>query len=503
MILNKQNLKQINASDKLILPEAHTLNLPEKVLQFGTGVLLRGLPDYFIDKANREGIFNGRVAVVKSTGKGNSVEFDVQDSLYTICVRGIEGQNIIEQNIICSSISRVLTAQTQWQEILRIAASDDLEIVISNTTEVGIQLTQDDVHACPPVSFPGKLLAILYHRYKEYNGDAAKGLVIIPTELISDNGSRLKDIVKELSLQNALGDDFIAWLTENNTFCNSLVDRIVPGKPDEDTLKKLYDELGYHDDLLTIAEVYKLWAIEGDEKVRQVLQFYKADTGLIITPDINIYKELKLRLLNGTHTLTCAVSFLAGFSTVREAFEDETVAGFGSDLMLEEIAKAIPYPVACDEALKFSQNVLDRFKNPQIRHLWLSISTNYTLKLRMRVIPVLRTYFERFNAVPEHIALGFAAYLLFMKSVERDGKYFGNLGGSDYLIDDEHAIYYSELWDNNPDEVVEMALANEDLWGQDLTKLPGFLTSVKRHLQTIADNGIMDVIRQTRTNKIF
>lgn len=502
MILNKQNLKNISPTDRLIVPEEQVFNLPEKVLQFGTGVLLRGLPDYFIDKANRQGIFNGRIVVVKSTGKGSSSEFDRQDSLYTICVRGIENGKVIEQNIISSSISQVLTAHTQWQAVLDVAASDDLEVIISNTTEVGIQLADDDIRANPPVSFPGKLLTMLYHRYKVFNGDKDKGLIIIPTELISDNGTKLMDIVKTLAAQNGLDNDFITWLTENNTFCNSLVDRIVPGKPDESTLTALYNELGYQDDLLTIAEVYTLWAIEGDERIKQKLPFYKADTGVIITPDITMYKELKLRLLNGTHTMTCAIAFLAGFSTVREAVENEAIASFSSNLMLEEIAKAIPYPVAPEEATRFAYNVLDRFRNPQIRHQWISISSNYTLKIRMRIIPVLLKYVEQFHTIPENISLGFAGYFLFMKSVKKDGKYFGYSQGNDYPIDDDYAAYYAELWNDHPAEVAEKALADTGLWGSDLSLLPGFVASVNRHLQIIAKNGIMEAARKSQEKNI-
>ena len=164
--------------------------------------------------------------------------------------------------------------------------------------------------------------------------------------------------------------------------------------------------------------------------------------------------------------------------------------------MLEEIAKAIPYPVAPEEAIQFSHNVLDRFRNPQIRHQWISISTNYTLKIRMRIVPVLLKYVEEFNTVPENISLGFAGYFLFMKPVEKDGKYYGNSQGNDYPIDDDYASYYLELWKNHPSEVVEKALSNTDLWGEDLSQLPGFVASVSSHLQNIQQNGVMESIKR-------
>ena len=213
MQLSKKNLKAIGPKNDLVIPDENLFALPEKVLQFGTGVLLRGLPDYFIDKANRQNIFNGRIVVIKSTASGGADAFDQQDGLYTLCVRGIEDGNTIEENIIHSAISRVLSAATQWEEILKCAANPDIQVIISNTTEVGIVLdADDDLQASPPRSFPAKLLAFLYKRYRVFNGDPSKGMVIIPTELITDNGAKLEAIIEELAHQNNLEYAFMDWL---------------------------------------------------------------------------------------------------------------------------------------------------------------------------------------------------------------------------------------------------------------------------------------------------
>src|ERR1700754_5006738 len=375
------NLSKANLADVLtpgvVKPAADIFLLPEKVLQFGTGVLLRGLPDYFIDKANRMGLFNGRVVVVKSTDAGDSGAFYRQDGLYTLCVRGIEERKKVEENIINSSISRVLSARQQWQEILELAYFADMQVIVSNTTEVGIQLVQEDVLAGTPGSFPGKLLAFLYERYKAFEGSPDSGMIIIPTELIVDNGKKLAGIVKELAVFNKLEDGFIKWVDEECRFCSSLVDRIVPGKPYAATLARLEQDLGYSDELLTISEVYRLWAIEGDNKVRSVLSFAGADPGVVIAPDIEIYRELKLRLLNGTHTLSCGLAVLAGFQTVKQGMDDVAFAAFVSDLMMKEIALSIPYRFEGGDdfdakAREFGVKVLDRFRNPHLQHQWIS-----------------------------------------------------------------------------------------------------------------------------------
>lgn len=504
MILNQENLQQIEAQVPLQKPLPEMLHLPEKVLQFGTGVLLRGLPDYFIDKANRSGIFNGRVVVVKSTDKGGTAEFDDQDGLYTICVRGIEDGVKVEENIINAAISRVLTASKDWTEILALAANPAIEIVVSNTTEVGIQLVEDDISAQPPVSFPGKLLAVLVARFRAFGGDKTKGLVIVPTELIPDNGTKLKNIVMELATRHQLEAELMTWLAESNTFCNTLVDRIVPGKPDAQTLARLEAELGYHDELLTMSEVYRLWAIEGDEKVKKVLSFAEVDKGVVITPDINIHRELKLRLLNGTHTLSCGVAVLAGIKTVKLAMDNPEMGRFISGLMQEDIAPAIPYPVAPAAAADFSRKVLDRFRNPHIEHLWLSITMNYTAKLKMRIIPVLLRYYETASQAPENIAFGFAAYLLFMRATEnQQGKYFGTLNGEQYPINDESAPYFYEVWQQHDgNALVDEVLRNQELWGTDLTTLPGFAEAVKKQMSCIQNQGIIEGIKNLEVKQI-
>ncbi|MEO3405416.1 tagaturonate reductase [Mucilaginibacter sp. CAU 1740] len=479
MRLSRYNLNKINMPANE-LPPANVFDLEEKVLQFGTGVLLRGLPDYFIDKANRQGLFNGRVAVVKSTDKGSTSDFDLQDGLYTIYSKGVDNGVEVNEKVICSAISRVLSATGEWEEILEIARNKSLQVIISNTTEVGIQLVKEDIRKHPPTSFPGKLLAVLYQRYLAFNGREDTGLVIIPTELIIDNGKKLEAIVLELAHLNKLEPAFMDWLESSNSFCNSLVDRIVPGKPTDEVSKALEQERGYADSLAIMSETYSLWAIEGDEKIAKVLSFAAADKGVVITPDIELFRELKLRLLNGTHTLSCAVAYLSGFKTVREAMGDKQFTAFISELMLNEIRKAIPYQIDDTVSVDFAQKVLDRFRNPNILHEWLSISMQYTTKIKMRVVPLLLNHYKLNNTVPKLIARGFAAYLRFMQISETaDGKYAGQANGETYVVTDDNAAYFSKVWQGNNDaEIINSILKNRNLWDADLTALPGFAEAI-------------------------
>ncbi|SHN39552.1 tagaturonate reductase [Chitinophaga sp. CF418] len=470
--------------NKQLLSGGEPPALPEKVLQFGTGVLLRGLPDYFIDKANKAGIFNGRIVMIKSTDKGNTDAYQEQDNLYTHCIQGIMQGRRVEEYIVNAAISRVLSAAAEWEEILACAASPEMEIVISNTTEVGITLSDDNVHAAPPASFPGKLLAFLLRRYQHFKGDPDKGMVIIPTELIPDNGTKLKTILLELAKRNQLEEPFIQWLTTANHICNSLVDRIVPGALPAAAHDVVEKQLGYEDKLMIMSEPYALWAIETDnETVRKKLAFYQADSGVVLAPDINVFRELKLRLLNGTHTLTCGLAALAGFDTVKDAMEDAAMESCISALMKHEIVPAITdVAIREDAALRFAGSVLDRFRNPYIEHRWLSITMQYTSKMKMRVIPVLQRHYQRFEEVPALTALGFAAYLLFMRE--------GN-------VTDDHAGYFKEKWQQlEPAVLVQTVLKDVALWGTDLTALTGFAHAVTVMLGALLNEGAGSLIRR-------
>ena len=504
MKLSSYNLKNIHTAE-LDVPDEDLFDLPESVLQFGTGILLRGLPDYFIDKANKKGIFNGRIVVVKSTNTGDSADFDKQDGLYTLCVRGLENGIQKPENIINCSISRVLSASNQWEQILDCAHNMNMKLIISNTTEVGIQLVHEDIRKHPPVSFPGKVLAFLYARYNAFGGSEESGMIIVPTELIVDNGKKLEAIVLELAHLNGLEDGFIEWLECCNHFCSSLVDRIVPGKPDRALQTKLEGELGYEDNLLIMSEVYRLWAIEGDEKVKKVLSFSQVDEGVVIEPDIELHRELKLRLLNGTHTLACGLSFLSGFDTVVSAMEDESISSFIADVMQNEIAHSIPFPVDARLAHDFCVKVLDRFRNPQIQHQWLTITTQYSSKMKMRIIPVLLRHYEQYEHAPELMVLGFAAYLYFMKVVKRvDGKFFGEMNGKNYIINDDQAELFMKRWNkNNPAALVKEVMRDDSFWGADLSVLPGFSNAVLEKLNMIIEKGIKESIEFVQSKKVF
>lgn len=498
MKLNKRLIFEEAFPFHFSAPNASIFNLPEKVLQFGTGVLLRGLPDYYIDKANKQNVFNGRVVVVKSTGS-NVNAFAQQDNLYTQCIKGVVNGEKSEAYNINASISKVLSAGDSWNEILQYAASPDMQVIISNTTEIGIELkADDDIFALPPQTFPAKLLAFLYKRFQIFNGSSMSGMIIIPTELIVENGNRLKEIVLQLAAINLLDNSFIQWLQHCNDFCNSLVDRIVPGalkKPEQEFFEQ---QAGYTDALSIMSEPYSLWAIETtSQKTKSILSFHQTDETVIITADIDKYRELKLRLLNATHTFCCALAYLSGFNLVNEAMQDNVFNHYINQLMKEEIVPCITgEKITTSEAMSFASQVIDRFSNPFIEHRWLSISLNYSAKIKMRCEPLICSYAEKNNTVPKCMSAGIAAFILFMKPIQlSEGVFYAEANNSKYKLDDNNAAIFNEVWIHTPiKNIVHKILSNEILWGNDLSSIPDFAASVEYFFQQFRENDFKNVI---------
>ena len=411
-ILNKQTYKAI-AKDK---KQADALlSLPEKVLQFGTGVLLRALPDYYINLANLNGQFNGRVVMVKSTSTPVESVYLDQDCLFTQVIRGIEDGKPVEEFELITSVSRCLHANENWKEVIQLAVSPDLQIIISNTTEVGIVYEEEIINDLTPKSFPAKLLSVLHHRFQFYKGDMKRGLVILPTELIDKNADQLKNILNQLASYNQLSSDFQYWLNEANDFCNTLVDRIVPGKLSASSKLEIDSKIGYRDELMIMSEPFALWAIESKSpRVLSKLNFINPAKGCMLVDDLHVYKELKLRLLNATHSFCCAYAIQSGFTYVREAMHDEGFKSFVKGL-IDEIKSVLLLDPSISERLvdDFADSVIDRFSNPFIDHQWKSIALHYSTKIKVRCLPLFKKATALGHINYKHMLKGLEEYNLF------------------------------------------------------------------------------------------
>jgi tagaturonate reductase len=466
---------------------------PERIIQFGEGNFLRAFVDWMVHQMNEKVDFNTSVVVVQPIEKGMIDLLNEQNGLYTLVLKGLKNGIQSKETELIQSISRGINPYTQFDQYLALAENSDMRFIVSNTTEAGIAFSADDtIDMAPPKTFPGKLTRLLYHRFKIFGNDKAKGFILLPCELIDRNGDELKKMVLKYSQLWNLGDEFISWINEANVFCNTLVDRIVPGYSPE-MAKEIETTSQYSDQLVVEGEPFHLWVIEGPEWISHELPTKTTGLNVLYVNDMTPYRTRKVRILNGAHTVMTPVAFLYGIETVREAVENPVVGLFVTKALQNEIIPTLDLPK--DELLTFSENVNERFLNPFVKHALLSISLNSVSKYKARVLPSLKEYQKRKGKLPVGLSFSLASMMVF---------YRGKLGNTTIpLKDDDHILaLFASLWNNYDSNTiteyafVETFLADQTIWGENLNKIPGLTELVASYVSEIVVNGMNVAIQK-------
>ena len=476
---------------------------PVKVLQFGEGNFLRAFVDWIIDLLNEKGDFNGSVMMVQPLAKGMGEMINDQDGLYTTVLRGVRNGKPVEEFRKITSVEGCINPYSEYDKFIAQAENPDLRFIISNTTEAGIAYHEGDkLEDKPQVSYPGKVCAFLYKRYQHFNGSADKGIIVIPCELIDKNGDNLKAIIKRYAGEWGLEEGFITWLDTACDFCNSLVDRIVPGYPRAEA-DAICERLGYKDNLLDSAEIFLLWVIECHGKTHEdELPTAKAGVNVIWTDDMSFYRTRKVRILNGAHTMSVLAAYQTGLNTVEECIKSPLVFPMMKRGLFEEI---IPSMDGDKKQLEeYAGDVLERFANPYIVHLLLSISLNSVSKFKTRDLPSLLGYVKKEGKLPVVLPFSLAALISFYEGTEYDGTaLIGNRNGEKYLINDSPevlekfaSLYKASYKDNKEkaEKIAKAALSEASWWGEDLTAVAGLEAVVAKHLENIWTNGMTKAI---------
>ena len=465
----------------------------EKVMQFGEGNFLRAFVDDFIDIANEKAGYNGKVVLVQPIAQGLTDLINQQEGLYTLYLRGSENGVKVDDKRVISAVSRCINPYGEWDKVLDFARSDDLEIIVSNTTEAGIvHDTESTFDQTPPVSFPAKLTRVLYERWKA----GKPGIVMLSCELIDNNGKELLKCVNQYIDDWKLDDGFRKWVNEENVFCSTLVDRIVPGRiRDPEEVKALAEKNGYDDPLTDVGEVFGIWVIEGPDGLEDRLPFKKAGVPVIVVPDVTPYKKRKVRILNGAHTGFVLGAYLAGFDIVRDCMHDDTVREYMNKMLYEEVIPTLPLDKKDLE--DFARAVQDRFNNPFVNHELMSISLNSTSKWRARNMPTFLDYVQEKGKLPKCLTTSFAAYVAFysndIQELTDKGLVCRRPKGNEYTVsDDRWALeFYWNHRNDSPEELIHAVMTNTEMWGQDLTKVPGFEAEAVRILKQIREEGAL------------
>ncbi len=469
--------------------------LPVRILQFGGGNFLRAFVDWMVQILNEETNFNSGVVLVKPTENGNYSALRQQDGLYTVVLDGVHAGKLLEKTKLVTCIQKVINPYEYWEDYLKLSENEDLRFIVSNTTEAGIKTNpKDAVTDCPPIEFPAKLTLWLHRRYIHFNGASDKGLILLPTELIQENGKSLQNHIITYAQQWELESGFISWIKTANYFCNTLVDRIVSGYP-KDRAEKLCENLGYQDQLLVSGEYYHSWVIQANTKVQEELPFSQTKLNVQFVEELRPYRELKVKILNGAHTAMVPIGYLAGLRLVNEVMQDTVVSTFIESLLRQECTVALDFPAAYVQS--YINDVLDRFRNPILQHQLIDIALNSTSKFVIRLLPTLNLYLKLELELPKRIVFSLSALLCFYK---------GDNDGEPIAIKDNVEVldFFHEQWIRfetkaiTLDRLTKTLLGNRAIWNQDLNKVHGLTNLVATYMEAILNVGIRQAITENK-----
>lgn len=455
---------------------------PVRILQFGEGNFLRAFVDWMVDIANELGVTDTSVAVVSPRFRENVGirTLREQDGMYHVCLEGVDNGELKKNSRLVKCIADAFSPATDFGRYERYILSPELRFVVSNTTEAGIRYEADDVLSEAPATFPGKVTSMLYRRYRHFNGDPEKGLLFLCCELIEDNGSKLREYVLRHAEEAGLESGFSEWVKGACGFCDTLVDRIVPGFPTEN-IGEVQAALGFEDKLVVKGELYHVWAIggEGAERVRRELPLHEAGLNVLFMPSVKEFREKKVRILNGSHTGMVPVALQLGCETVLDAFGDADVSRFITEMVRREVLPVIDEDP--EELSRFADGILERFLNPSVRHMLKSISLNSLSKWETRNYPTVRDFFRRWGLLADYELFTFAALLVLYAR------------GSGFEPDDCTAQVEKirEVWNDEDLAATVRAVVAGGIFNADFEHdVPGFSAKVAAFLMDIRRNGM-------------
>lgn len=461
---------------------------PERIIQFGEGNFLRAFADWIIFNMNQKAGFNSSVVIVQPLEIGMVNMLNEQDGLYHVNLQGLQNGKEVDSIQLIDVVSRGLNPYAQYDEFLKLAEIPEMRFVISNTTEAGIAFDPScKLEDAPAKSYPGKLTQLLFNRFNVFNGAMDKGLIIFPCELIFDNGKVLKKCIDQyIELWN-LGEDFKHWFDSACAVYCTLVDRIVPGYP-RDSIGQILDRIGLDDKLVVKGEIFHLWVIEAPKTVEKEFPADKAGLNVLFVPCEKPYHDRKVTLLNGPHTVLSPVGYLAGLDTVKECCDDPVIGRFVKKVMFDELLETLDLPRV--ELTQFADAVLERFRNPFVKHFVTSIMLNSFPKFKTRDLPGLKIFLERKGVLPSGLVLGLAAIVTYYKG--------GKRGKDEIVLKDDPVIIelLNNLWaDGSPIDVAKGVLGAEFIWGEDLNLIPGLTDRLTDYIRMIQDKGMIETVK--------
>lgn len=450
-----------------------------KIVQFGDGVFLRGFIDWMVQRMNDKAGFNGGVCVIKAVAGSFDPAWSLQNQQFTVCLKGIERGRILVAPETIAVVDRMVNPHDNFGAFLREADNPDLVCVVSNVPESSFIYSENDRAAGKPAeAYPGKLTQFLRRRFESFSGDGAKGLLILPCELIEANATILKSLVLAYAARWYDDPDFEAWVTNSCRFLDTLVDCIVIGAEEGDKVAH-QTQSGARDELMVNCELYHLLTIKGNASLEQILPFAAAGLHVEWVDDLAQARLLKTRILNTSHLFLTLCGIPMGLGNVLECMEHPIIRPALDRLLEQEI---LPGLKADEEAIEYYRDsVRWRLSNPAINHRLTVLAQFAINKWKTRSLPALLDRIDQDGKMPALLAFSLAALI---------HRY--TCGTS--VQDEPRAVAFlsslSRLVQNDTMNAIWSIVHDSALWGESLAKLRGLEDMVGGQLTEIMSQGM-------------
>ena len=470
-------------------PQYDRQQLRSRIVHFGFGAFHRAHQALLTDRVlNAEGGDWGICEISLFSGDKLMSQLRAQDHLFTVLEKGAEGN----QPIIVGAVHECLNAKLDsLAAIIEKFCEPQVAIVSLTITEKGYcidpatgkldvqneRILHDLENPTEPHSAPGILVEAL-HRRRE------RGLTpfsVLSCDNIPDNGHVVKNAV--LGMAQKRSPELAEWIAEHVSFPGTMVDRIVPAATDA-SLAEIADVLGVDDPCAISCEPFIQWVVE-DNFVAGRPAWEAA--GVQLVQDVLPWEQMKLRMLNGSHSFLAWLGYLSGFAHISDCMQDEALRQAARQLMLTEQAPTLRITGVDLDA--YADSLIDRFTNPALQHRTWQIAMDGSQKLPQRMLEGIRVHLQRGTPWPL-LALGVAGWMRYVSGVDDAGQ---AIDVRDPLSDKIRAIVDSSTEQTR----VQALLGLSEIFGEDLPQDAGFVDAVSNAYQRIQHTGARQAIIDT------
>ncbi|MBB1271896.1 mannitol dehydrogenase family protein [Psychromonas sp. SR45-3] len=486
MILNKTSLKQAG------FDTSYTANVGVGIVHLGFGAFHKAHQAWLTDRVIQELGGNWKIVGVNNWGAagktvsetGKETQYSQQDNLFSIC----ETDNQDTKIMVVGSIEEVLFSN-QTNKIMSYLTAETTKVVTLTITEKGychlpstgrLNLEHPLIkHDLKNINSSKTAIGFLVSALQVRMLNGIKPFTPLSCDNLPENGHTLRDIVYDFAQQ--LNTELHQWIVENVTFPCTMVDRIVPKVTDNDK-NKIQSLLHLRDECGVITEPFCQWIIEDNFCNNRPDWDKTSIKNIIFTDDVLPFEEMKLRLLNGAHSIIAYLGCLSGYETVSDALQDKTFKSFVRSIMDYEITPSLSDVEGVDLE-NYKSLLIERFENTSLNHKTSQIAMDGSQKIPQRWLSVIKFAFDQQFNTPG-LSLALAAWVIYSRGE--------TLSGETIEVHDPLKSTFKKIWEdsNSIDQVIDQYLSLNSIFPSDIASNVLFKTQLTSNVKQLISIGV-------------